>query len=116
PLKIARGLQNKVLEAMAMGKAVVCTPQAYEGIRATSGNHLMVADGADAFAGTTIDLLLDPAKAEQLGLEARRCIERAYGWEQNLQVFDGILCPRKLAVEPTEVEVELSEYIGTPRC
>jgi sugar transferase (PEP-CTERM/EpsH1 system associated) len=116
PLKIARGLQNKVLEAMAMGKAVVCTPQAYEGIRATPGSHLMVADGADAFAATTIDLLLDPAKAEQLGLEARRCIEKGYGWEQNLRVFNSILYEGKLAVKPTEVEVELSEYIGTPHC
>ncbi len=50
PLRIARGIQNKVLEAMAMGRPVVASPQAFEGVRATLGQDLLVADGATATA------------------------------------------------------------------
>ena len=48
PLRIARGIQNKVLEAMAMGRPVLATPQAFEGLRAVPGRDLLV--GADAAA------------------------------------------------------------------
>ena len=91
PLRVARGIQNKVLEAMAMGKAVVCTPQAHEGIRATSGRELVVAEGTDDFSAATIDLLLNQGKAGRLGLAARRCVEREYSWEDNLRLLDRIL-------------------------
>ena len=47
PLRIARGIQNKVLEAMAMARPVVASPEAFEGVRATAGRDLLVADGAD---------------------------------------------------------------------
>jgi polysaccharide biosynthesis protein PslH len=93
PLRIARGIQNKVLEAMAMGKAVVCTPQAYEGIRAQSGRDLVVAEGEDAFASATIELLRDAEKAAVLGRNARQCVERNYAWEANLAVLGRLLVP-----------------------
>lgn len=51
PLRIARGIQNKVLEAMAMARPVVASPQAFEGVRATAGQDLLVADGAAAKIG-----------------------------------------------------------------
>lgn len=101
PLRIARGIQNKVLEAMAMGKAVVCTPQAHEGIRATAGKELVVAEGEGDFAAATIDLLLDPGKARQLGLAARQCVEREYCWDDNLRLLDRILAVRSAAAQPT---------------
>lgn len=97
PLRIARGIQNKVLEAMAMGKAVVCTPQAQEGIRTTSGKELLVAQNEDDFAAATIELLTDQGKAHQLGLAARRCVEREYSWEDNLRLLDRIVVPRNAA-------------------
>lgn len=93
PLRIARGIQNKVLEAMAMGKAVVCTPQAYEGICAQPGRDLVVAEGEEAFASATIELLRDAEKAAVLGRNARRCVERSYAWETNLAVLDRLLVP-----------------------
>jgi len=91
PLKIARGLQNKVLEAMAMGKAVVSTPEAIEGIRAEAGVDVLVAADADAFARAVIGLLEAPARASQIGGSARRCVEREYSWEMNLRALDEAL-------------------------
>lgn len=91
PLKIARGLQNKVLEAMAMGKAVVCTPDSLEGIRATRGNDLVVADDAPAFADAVVGLLQSPERAAAIGRSARRCMERGYSWEANLRPLDALL-------------------------
>ena len=101
PLLIARGIQNKVLEAMAMGKAVVCTPQAHEGIRATSPKELVVAGNPDDFAAATIDLLSDQGKARQLGVAARQRVEREYSWEDKLRLLDRILAAGKTAERPT---------------
>lgn len=60
PLRIARGIQNKVLEAMAMEKLVVASPQALEGITAIPGIELFVADGAEAYIDHVISLLENP--------------------------------------------------------
>jgi glycosyltransferase involved in cell wall biosynthesis len=102
PLQVARGIQNKVLEAMAMGKAVVCTPQAHEGIRATPGRELVVAEDAEAFSAAAIDLLSNPGKAERLGVAARQCVEREYSWEDNLRLLDRILPAGSAAAGPAE--------------
>ena len=91
PLEIARGLQNKVLEAMAMGKAVVSTPDALEGIRAEIGRDVIVADDEGAFAERTIALLNNVSYAEQVGRNARRCVEEHYSWDANLAALEEIL-------------------------
>lgn len=112
PLRVARGIQNKVLEAMAMGKAVVCTPQAHEGIRATSGKELVVAEGMDDFSAATIDLLLNQGKAEQLGLAARQCVEREYSWDDNLRLLDRILPAGSAMARATEPALGLGHGAG----
>lgn len=112
PLRVARGIQNKVLEAMAMGKAVVCTPQAHEGIRATSGEELVVAEGTDDFSAATIDLLLNQGKAERLGLAARQCVESEYSWEDNLRLLDRILPVGSAVARETEPAVGLGQGAG----
>ncbi len=91
PLHIARGLQNKVLEAMAMGRPVVCTSQAFEGIEAMPGEHLLIADDPETFAQNVIELLTNNEKASLLGVQARQCIEANYTWQQNLAVLEGLL-------------------------
>jgi polysaccharide biosynthesis protein PslH len=91
PLKIARGVQNKVLEAMAMGKAVVCTPQSHEGIRAPRDSAVLVADDAAEFAARILELLDSPERAAALGAAARRCMEQSYSWEANLRPLDRLL-------------------------
>jgi sugar transferase (PEP-CTERM/EpsH1 system associated) len=82
PLRIARGIQNKVLEAMAMGKTVVLTPQALEGIEAREGAELLVAADAQAFADTVCAALEQPDPA--IGHAARACVEAGYGWTARL--------------------------------
>lgn len=85
PMRIARGVQNKVLEAMAMGKAVVTTSAGYEGIEASPDQDLVVCDDVDAFAQHCIDLLNDANRRLSLGENARRAMEDTYNWHVSLE-------------------------------
>ena len=90
PLRIARGIQNKVLEAMAMGKTVLASPQALEGISAVPGAELLVAADADAFVGQLSRLL--GGKAERgIGIAARKRVLQDYCWERNLARLGALL-------------------------
>ncbi len=89
PLRIARGIQNKVLEAMAMARPAVASPQAFEGVCATPGEHLLVADGSDDMA-LAINAVLD-GKHQGLGQAAREAVERRYAWSATLARLDAIL-------------------------
>ncbi len=100
PLKVARGIQNKVLEAMAMGKAVVCTPEAFEGIRAPHGEAVIVAADAADFAAQVLELLDAAPRAAQVGASARRCVEQNYSWDANLRPLDELLASGSAAVMP----------------
>jgi sugar transferase (PEP-CTERM/EpsH1 system associated) len=81
PIRAAAGLQNKLLEAMAMGKAVVATSAANEGIGALPGRDLLLADEPGAFARAILDLLADPARAAALGAAGRAFIAAGWTWE-----------------------------------
>lgn len=101
PLRIARGIQNKVLEAMAMARATVVSPQALEGIAARPGEEVAVADGAGEFLSRCAALLADPARAEVLGRRARARVLADYGWDAHLARLDGLLEPApSRGVEP----------------
>jgi sugar transferase (PEP-CTERM/EpsH1 system associated) len=91
PLRIARGIQNKVLEAMAMARPVVASPAAFEGIEAEPGRHLLVAAGAEAQAGAIAGLIDDPGRAEAIGRAARRRMEQAYRWEARLEPLGAMI-------------------------
>jgi sugar transferase (PEP-CTERM/EpsH1 system associated) len=91
PLRIARGIQNKVLEAMAMARPVVASPQAFEGIDAEPGSELIVAQGAEAEADAVCALLADPARAEAIGKAARARVEARYAWAARLAPLDAML-------------------------
>jgi sugar transferase (PEP-CTERM/EpsH1 system associated) len=84
PLRMARGIQNKVLEAMAMGRPVVSTVQAFEGIDAVAGEDIVVAEGEEDFARAIVGLLRDTERAERIGVHARACMEHHYRWDLNL--------------------------------
>jgi sugar transferase (PEP-CTERM/EpsH1 system associated) len=99
PLRIARGIQNKVLEAMAMARPVVASPAAFEGIEAEAGRHLLVAGEAEAQAEAVSGLLDDPRRAKAMGRAARRRMEEVYRWEARLAPLAGIVgqSPHKAA-------------------
>lgn len=90
PLRLARGVQNKVLEAMSMAKATVVSPQALEGIVAEPGRELLVADTAAAFAATVLAALA-PEQAALLGAHARQRILARYTWAATLAPLAAML-------------------------
>jgi sugar transferase (PEP-CTERM/EpsH1 system associated) len=85
PLRIARGIQNKVLEAMSMGKAVVTTSTAVQSIKATSGVHLLVEDNSDKFAEAVSMLLENHTLRNYLGTKARQFVKSNYNWQKNMK-------------------------------
>lgn len=94
PLRIARGIQNKVLEAMAMARPVVASPEAFEGIEAQPGRDLIVANGAEAMASAINDLLAIPETAAKLGASARKLVETSYSWNSRLAPLADIVAPQ----------------------
>ncbi len=89
PLKLARGIQNKVLEAMAMARPVVASAAAAEGI--DHAGTIRVADDAQGFAERVVDLLDEPAAATALGTAARAQVIARYGWDARLTPLDALL-------------------------
>ena len=97
PLRIARGIQNKVLEAMAMARPVVVSRQAAEGIDAEDGAHFLVADDSQAEARAVVTLLADRRHAEAMGMAARdRMIER-YSWDARMAGLPDLLFGKPVA-------------------
>jgi sugar transferase (PEP-CTERM/EpsH1 system associated) len=89
PLRIARGIQNKVLEAMAMATPTVVSPQALEGIDAAPGSELAVADGAPAWIATVSALLARQHEQNaSMGRAARARVEHHYSWPSNLACIE----------------------------
>jgi polysaccharide biosynthesis protein PslH len=91
PLRIARGIQNKLLEAMAMGLPAVASTAVYEGIDAEKDTHLLVADDPANFAGSVVRLLKNEELRSQMGLKARACVEANYCWETQLRRLDQVV-------------------------
>lgn len=84
PLEIARGVQNKVLEAMAMELPVVLSPGAATGIEARDGEHFVVAESDCDLADAIVALAADPARRQAMGLAARAWITGHATWQAAL--------------------------------
>jgi glycosyltransferase involved in cell wall biosynthesis len=81
PLRMGGGTRLKVLEAMAMGKAIVSTSLGCEGFEGlVSGRELFIADAPEEFAQRVVELLDDTSRRERLGWAARRFVEERYDW------------------------------------
>jgi len=98
PLQIARGIQNKVLEAMAMERAVIATPSALEGIEATINEEVLSASSPQEFIKHIFDHLRQPTS---IGTAARRRIVRDYQWQDHLQQLGAALDGHEAAEEQT---------------
>jgi sugar transferase (PEP-CTERM/EpsH1 system associated) len=91
PLRLARGTQNKILECMSMGIAVVSTPEAARGIQAREGEHLAVGNTPQEFIELTAELLLNPKRRLQLAEAGRLQVESAHQWAASMRVLDEVL-------------------------
>ncbi|OWQ95251.1 TIGR03087 family PEP-CTERM/XrtA system glycosyltransferase [Sphingopyxis witflariensis] len=91
PLLLARGVQNKLLEAMAMARPVVASAAAAEGIDAIPGEHLRVADDAQGIADAVRAIFDDPIGASQMGAAARGRMIARYGWDARMAPLSNLL-------------------------
>jgi polysaccharide biosynthesis protein PslH len=100
PLMIARGVQNKVLEAMAMARPVLLTPEAATGINAADGREWLVerAD-ANAMAAKAAELLGNPFKVEHMAKAARQFVLDHHDWSAMLTPLEQLI-DRRPAAEP----------------
>ncbi len=81
PLLVAAGMQNKVLEALAMGTPLVATPGSCRSLQVKDGEHLLVAEGARDYASAVLKLLANNELARRLGQAGRDYVERYHSWD-----------------------------------
>jgi glycosyltransferase involved in cell wall biosynthesis len=89
PLRLGGGTRLKIVEAMAMGKAIVSTTLGAEGIEAVKGRDILIEDEPEAFAGAANSLLAEPEIAARIGRSARRLAVERYGWSEAARTLEG---------------------------
>ncbi|MGN7983611.1 glycosyltransferase [Burkholderia sp. 22313] len=82
PMRIGAGVQNKILEYMALGLPVVTTSLGHEGLGAKSGEDLLIADTPEEFVGRIEQLVADDTSAVEMARRARTFVEGEHGWER----------------------------------
>lgn len=90
PLRVGGGTRLKVLEAMSMGKAIVCTSLGCEGIDATRDRDLVIADEPTSFAERVVHLIRDRRRRRELGLAARRLVEARHDWRHIVPLLEQV--------------------------
>jgi polysaccharide biosynthesis protein PslH len=89
PLRLGGGTRLKIVEAMAMGKAIVSTTLGAEGIEAAPGRDILIEDDPAAFAHAVSRLLTEPGLAAHIGQSARRLAAERYAWSGAAQALEG---------------------------
>ncbi len=100
PLEIARGVQNKVLEAMAMALPIVLTAASALGIDAQADHHFVLAETDDELAAAVIKLAAYPPRAKAIGLAARRFVAEQQSWQGTLARLAAIVSDGQRAAAP----------------
>ena len=90
PIHLARGIQNKVLEAMSMGLPVVASPQAAQGVCGDAPG-LLVKEGKEQTTDCVLELLCSPESARELGKQAADFVRREYRWEAMFARLDAVV-------------------------
>jgi len=91
PLRIARGVQNKILEALAMNIPSVTTPQVARGVEGIDGEHLLVGEGPEMFAKQVSRLLEDHALRDRIVKAGRQMLEDTYTWSHSMKILDKLI-------------------------
>jgi glycosyltransferase involved in cell wall biosynthesis len=89
PLRLGGGTRLKIVEAMAMGKAIVSTTLGAEGIEAVPGRDILVADEPAAFAAAVGRVFAEPSLAARIGQSARRLAVERYAWSEAARALEG---------------------------
>jgi sugar transferase (PEP-CTERM/EpsH1 system associated) len=90
PMRMGGGVRLKVLQAMAMERAIVSTPMGAEGIAVKHGREMLLAGAPETFARSVIDLMSDPERRAMLGRAARALAVSQYDWRVLLPLLDAI--------------------------
>ena len=93
PLRVARGIQNKVLEAMAMARPVLASAAAAEGLSGRAGVEFETAEQANEFVSKAVELI-ESGRTDVMGQRARERIVAERDWSRNLAAFEALLAPR----------------------
>ena len=93
PLRLARGVQNKVLEAMAMARPVVAARSCVEAIDSSDGHDLLAATTEADYIAAVRGLLADPGRAATIGKSGRARVLQAFSWQAHLATIDRLLDP-----------------------
>lgn len=91
PLNIARGTQNKILEAMAMGVPVVTSKTAAGGVDALDREHFLVANSPAEYAESILRIIEDSSERGRLAAAGRARMLSHHAWENSMQRLDGII-------------------------
>jgi glycosyltransferase involved in cell wall biosynthesis len=91
PLRSGAGIKNKILQAWAMGKAVVATPESTGGLRCKEGENILVRESPRQFADAVVGLLADPDRCSRLGERARKTIEAHYTWQAKAGQLEALM-------------------------
>jgi len=122
PFRIARGLQNKVLEALAAARPVVASPAGAAGIEPCPVPGLLLAEGSEPFVRHLVTLLTQPDLADRLGKAGRAFVAENYRWDDALARLDalligdgGVSCPQSRSRKPRLApEVHAGVTMGYP--
>lgn len=87
PVRLGAGLQNKILEYMALGLPTVSTSVGLEGLKAKKGRDLLVADDPEIFAQYVLDILSDRELAREYSKNGRRYVERHHDWDTEIRLL-----------------------------
>lgn len=107
PVRIAAGMQNKIIVSMAAGVPVVATHAANEGIRAIAGKEILLGDTPEELADAVIRLLTDDNQRNQLARQAQEYVQKYWTWEYHFSKFEEMV--QQLIAEGPDGEVE--QYI-----
>jgi len=91
PLQIARGTQNKILESMAAGTPVICSPEAVSGVDAVAGEHLLVAESPAAWVDGTVALVQSPVRRQALAVAGRARVLERHSWAASMRRMDELI-------------------------
>lgn len=80
PLRVGSGVKNKLLAAMAMGKAMVATPLSIDGLDVADNREVLLAQDPQSFADKVVGLLSDQEEARRLGANGLACVRSKYSW------------------------------------